>query len=221
MPKLDRFRTDFYLAGGTALALQIKHRVSVDFDLFSDDPIAARLLGVVEAVFATNRRELIVSNADELTVAIDGVKTTCLHCPFPALLPLRYEQQIPLLSVKEILATKACTIGRRGELKDYVDLYAGLKGEHATLREIIDLARRKYADAFNDRLFLEQRLYLDDIPDAPLFFLDRAVSRHDIQRYFSEAISLLRLAAWRTPRPERRGCLRRSSGLRGRRGGRW
>lgn len=131
-PKLSRFRTDFYLAGGTALALQITHRVSVDFDLFTDEPIPERLLRTVEKVFAVHDREVMVNNTDELTVGIDGVKTTFLCYPFPPLLPLRYEEPIPLLSVKEILATKAYTIGRRGEFKDYVDLYAGVKGGYAT-----------------------------------------------------------------------------------------
>lgn len=194
-PKLARFRTDFYLAGGTALALQIKHRVSVDFDLFSDDTIPKRLLREVDEVFAGNDREVMVNNADELTVGIAGVKLTFLHYPFPPYLPLRNDEPIPLLSIKEILATKAYTLGRRGEFKDYVDLYAGLKGRYATLPEIIDLARRKYKDAFNDRLFLEQLLYLDDVPEAPIVFLGKPESRDDIQRYLREAISRLKLAA--------------------------
>ena len=42
-PSLSRFR-GFYLAGGTALALQIGHRISVDFDLFSDDAVPRTLL---------------------------------------------------------------------------------------------------------------------------------------------------------------------------------
>jgi hypothetical protein len=194
-PKLARLRTDFYLAGGTALALQIKHRVSVDFDLFSDDPISRRLLGIVEEIFAANDREVMVNNADELSVVIDGVKFTLLHYPFVPCLPLRDEDPIPLLSVKEILATKAYTIGRRGEFKDYVDLYTGLKGGYATLREIIDLARKKYGDAFNDRLFLEQLVYLEDVPEAPIIFLEKPVGRAEIERYFSELISQFGLAA--------------------------
>jgi hypothetical protein len=194
-PKLARLRTDFYLAGGTALALQIKHRVSVDFDLFSDDPISRRLLGTVEGIFGRNDREVMVNNADELSVVIDGVKFTFLHYPFPVCLPLRDEDPIPLLSVKEILATKAYTIGRRGEFKDYVDLYAGLKGGYATLREIIDLARKKYGDAFNDRLFLEQLVYLEDVPEVPIIFLEKPVGRPEIDQYFSELISQFGLAA--------------------------
>lgn len=194
-PKLSRFRSDFYLAGGTALALQIKDRVSVDFDLFSDEPIGRRVLNIVEAVFAASDREMMVNNSDELSVGIDGVKFTFLHYPFPPCLPLRDEEPIPLLSVKEILATKAYTIGRRGEFKDYVDLYAGLKGGYATLGDVIDLARQKYGDAFNDRLFLEQLVYLDDVPEAPIVFLGKPVSRSEIESFFNQSVSSFRLAA--------------------------
>jgi predicted nucleotidyltransferase component of viral defense system len=188
-PKLARFRTDCYLAGGTALALQINHRVSIDFDLFSDEPIARQLLRLAESVFSESDREVMVNNTDELSMNIDGVKFTFLHYPFPLCMPLRDEEPIPLLSVKEILATKAYTIGRRSEFKDYVDLYAGLKDGHATLREVIDLARKKYGNAFNDRLFLEQLLHLEDTPEAPLVFLGAPIGRPEIEQFFSEAVS--------------------------------
>jgi hypothetical protein len=190
-PKLARFRTDFYLAGGTALALQINHRVSIDFDLFSDEPIARQLLRVVESVFAGSDREVMVNNTDELSMNIDSVRFTFLHYPFPLCLPLRDEEPIPLLPVKEILATKAYTIGRRSEFKDYVDLYAGLKGGHATLREVV---RKKYGDAFNDRLFLEQLVHLEDAPEAPLEFLGEPIGRPEMERFFNEAVSSFELA---------------------------
>lgn len=194
-PKLARFRTDFYLAGGTALALQIKHRMSVDFDLFSDRPIGRNVLHAVESVFADSEREVMANNADELTISIDGVKVTFLHYPFPLCLPLFDDAPIPLLSAKEILASKAYTIGRRGEFKDYVDLFAGLRGGYATLPELIALAQQKYGDAFNDRLFLEQLVYLDDVPDAPIVFLGTPVSRSEIERFFTDAVRSFGLAA--------------------------
>ena len=50
-PALTAF-DDFYLAGGTALALQIGHRLSVDFDLFCEGPIDRTLLSKVKKVFA-------------------------------------------------------------------------------------------------------------------------------------------------------------------------
>ena len=79
--KLNNF-DDFYLAGGTALALQIGHRISVDFDLFSDKEISKNLLPKVKRVFQDNKIIVSVNNPDELTVFINETKLTFLKYPF-------------------------------------------------------------------------------------------------------------------------------------------
>ena len=77
----------FYLAGGTALALQIGHRVSVDFDLFSDAEIKRSLLPSLRTVFPNASIAPLVNNADELTALVDTVKVTFLTYPFPTIDP--------------------------------------------------------------------------------------------------------------------------------------
>ena len=121
LPSLGKFE-DFYLAGGTALALQIGHRISVDFDLFSEKEISKNLLAKVKRVFENKTVISSVNNPDELTVFINGVKTTFLKYTFPVQNKLIDYNGIKLLGAKEIAATKAYTIGRRGTIKDYVDL---------------------------------------------------------------------------------------------------
>ena len=84
---LSRF-PGFYLAGGTALALQIGHRVSVDFDLFSDKEIERSLLPHVQRVFSDGASIApLINNPDELTVLVDDVKITFLKYPFPTFDP--------------------------------------------------------------------------------------------------------------------------------------
>jgi len=56
---------DFYLAGGTALALQIGHRVSVDLDFFSDKPIKKTLLKDIEDFFENLNWSVIEKNFSE------------------------------------------------------------------------------------------------------------------------------------------------------------
>jgi len=121
LPALPAFG-GFYLSGGTALALQIGHRRSVDFDLFSSDPIADTLFADAHRVFAPGALTPLVDNVDQLTFLVDGVKITFLAYPFPLLEPLVSFDGLSMLSVREIGATKAYTIGRRGTYKDYVDL---------------------------------------------------------------------------------------------------
>jgi len=192
-PTLSRFR-GFYLAGGTALALQIGHRVSVDFDLFCDDAIPRSVFERVQRVFAGAELSPLVNNADELTVLVNGVKITFLTYPFPAREPFVRYDDVLLLSVREIATTKAYTIGRRGSFKDYVDLYFVIAEERATLAGIIAGAERKFGADFNSRLFLEQLVYLADLDDTEVQFIKPVVTAEEIQTFFEERIREIAVA---------------------------
>jgi len=191
-PKLSNFR-DFHLAGGTALALQIGHRISVDFDLFSEKEIPENLFDKVKRVFSEHSVFLSVNDKNELTVFIDDIKTTFLRYPFPVFLDLVDCQGIKLLNVKEIAAAKTYAIGRRGSYKDYIDLYFIISEKHSLLSEIVDLAERTYGGEFNSRLFLEQLVYLEDIKDTEINFLKRKISKEELERFFGEKVSEMKL----------------------------
>lgn len=193
-PKLSPFKDDFYLAGGTALALQIGHRVSVDFDFFSDAHIKKTLLSAVEEVCGVRASEVFVNKSTELTLKIAGVKCTFLEYPFPKLLPLILGEFVNLLSPKEILVTKAYTIGRRGSFKDYVDLYIGIREGISQIEEIMALAREKYGEVFNDRLFLEQLVFVDDLDEVPLEMKNGPTpTKKQIVGFFSTEIQKIKL----------------------------
>ncbi len=193
LPSLPAFG-GFYLAGGTSLALQIGHRVSVDFDFFSPEPIPRELFAKAKQVFATSTIAPLVNNVDELTILVDNVKLTFLTYPFPFIEPLVRMAELSLLSVAEIGATKAYTIGRRGSYKDYVDLFYILSEHHASLQEVIAMAEHKCAREFNSRLFAEQLLYVDDVHDYQIDFLKMPVSPEEITAFFRREIERLPLA---------------------------
>jgi hypothetical protein len=67
--KLSTFE-NFYLAGGTALALLIGHRISVDFDLFTNEEIPRNLLDKVKRIYPNNKLSPSVNSKEELTVFI-------------------------------------------------------------------------------------------------------------------------------------------------------
>lgn len=190
--KLRNF-SDFYLAGGTALALQIGHRKSADFDFFSEQEISEDLLGRVKKNFSQNSVSPSVNNRDELTVFIDGVKTTFLKYPFPVFLELVGHEGIKLLSIKEIAATKTYTIGRRGSYKDYIDLFFIISKGHSDLNEIIELSEKKYGSEFNSRLFLEQLIYLEDVKDTEIIFLGQVIGKKEVESFFRKKIGEIRL----------------------------
>lgn len=182
---------DFYLAGGTALALQLGHRVSVDFDLFSENKIREDFIREVEKKFYGKRLEISVSNADELTILADSVKVTFLYYPFRLLYSLTTFQNIKLTFVNDIASMKAYTIGRRGSFKDYVDLYFILK-DGFSLEQIITDAEKKYESAFNARLFMEQLVYLKDLEDTKIIFLREKIEIADLQQFFEQEIKKIK-----------------------------
>jgi hypothetical protein len=185
--------SSFYLAGGTALALQIGHRKSIDFDFFSDGEILKDLFMKVKKIFEDATVTASVNNSDELTVFIDDIKTTFLKYPFAAILDFADYEGVKLLSIKEIAATKAYTIGRRGSLKDYVDLYFVISEGHASLNEIIEIAEKKYGNDFNTRLFLEQLLYLEDVEDERIVFIKKEIERNEMKGFFEAKIKKIEL----------------------------
>lgn len=190
--KLSNF-SGFYLAGGTALALQMGHRKSADFDLFSKEEIDKNILDKVKRVFPQNSVSLSVDNPDELTILIDGTKITFLKYPFPLFSGLVDCEGVKLLSIKEIAATKAYTIGRRGSYKDYIDLYFIVSESYSNLNEIIELAEKKFGGEFNSRLFLEQLVYLEDVKDTEIIFLKQAINKKELKDFFQEKIGEIKI----------------------------
>lgn len=187
LPNLKKF-TDFYLVGGTALALQIGHRISVDFDLFSDREIPSVLLNKVRKVFAGFKVITIINHAEQLSVHVGNTRVDFVKYSFPLISKLKVFNGIKILTVKEIAAMKAYTLGRRGTFKDYVDLYFILKDGYATLEEIKRIAGKKYKSEFNFRLFLEQLIYLEDIKDVEIEFLKQEVNKNKLQNFFNEKV---------------------------------
>ena len=183
--------SDFYLAGGTGLALQLGHRVSVDFDLFWGKEISKDLLAKVEKVFENLRLEVRLNHSEQLTVVVSGVNLSFVKYPFPLLLDLINYQGGKILPILEIGAMKAYTLGRRATFKDYVDLFFVLKSN--PLEEIINLAQKKYQDKFDPRLFLEQLIYLEDVQEEKLVFLKEAVSKAEIANFFQQKVKEIKL----------------------------
>ena len=183
--KLNEF-PDFYLAGGTALALQIGHRISVDFDLFSKKDILPTLLQKARRVFKYSKIKIILNHSEQLSITINGIKIDFVKYKFSLISGLKEFKNVKLSQVSEIAAMKAYTLNYRGTYKDYVDLYFILKNKCTTLKEIKKIAEKKYKDDFNFRLFLEQLIYLGDIIPEKIEFLGKRVSKAEIENFFQK-----------------------------------
>ena len=182
----------YYLAGGTALALQINHRESFDFDLFKNSQVKFSVKQKIIKEFNDCKIQTLVDTSDELTLVLDnGIKITLLNYYWDPIFPLiKFKGFVPLLSIKDISATKAYALGRRGNYRDYFDLYVILKNKLAGLKDIVKYCQKKYGDIFSERMFLEHVTYTGDIDEGVKlrFVSEKKVSPQKITAFFREQI---------------------------------
>jgi hypothetical protein len=170
LPLIGKFSKNFGLVGGTAVALQIGHRRSIDFDLFSPSKFGNQsLLNQILDFKAPN--EIIVNKLGELTLTLNGVKFTFFRFPYNIVYSENLAGIIKMPSLLTLAAMKAFAIGQRSKWKDYVDMYFILK-VYYSVGEISAAGKKEFGDQFNEKLFRSQLAYFDDISYAePVEFL--------------------------------------------------
>jgi len=187
-PRFGKF-SDFYLVGGTALALQIGHRISFDFDFFSKKELPINFLQKVRRIFPGSSAEVIYKEArEQITLSLDGIKTTFFHYPYPVIDKFAEYQGVPLATVREIAAMKAFSIGKRLSYKDYIDWYFLLSEKYVSLRQVIKLANKKFNGDFNARLFLGQLVSVADVPTQKIDFLRDAIDKKTVQNFLEKTV---------------------------------
>ena len=161
LPLVGEFKREYYLVGGTAIALYLGHRRSIDFDLFKYASLNRKRN--VEKVRSFGYEPLIVWNVtDQMNLVINDVKLTFFQYPFLIQANNVFEERIRIPDLLDLAAMKAYALGRRSKWKDYVDLYFLLK-EKYTLETISQRANEIYGNLFSDKLFRSQLSYFEDV----------------------------------------------------------
>lgn len=164
------FIHDFYLAGGTGLALYLGHRFSVDLNFFSPKQIAV----------AAHQRLMLREKLDDLSFSItidkDGTFTAIWHGvgisffrlqSYPLVQPTLLVADIQVASLEEIGAMKLAAIIDRGTRKDQVDLYFIL--QHTTIESLFQVAAVKYAQVHSFAFSATRALaYFEDAEALPM-----------------------------------------------------
>ncbi len=137
--------SDTYLAGGTAVALYLGHRISIDIDLFTEKefysgPIISSLKEryMVEVV-STAEKDTFITN-------INKVRLSLFRYPYPLLEPTNYnpDLKVYIASQTDIAVMKTIAIAQRGTAKDFVDLRAMISAYGLSLQFLISQIHKKY-----------------------------------------------------------------------------
>ena len=161
LPLMKKFKREFYLAGGTAIALQVGHRRSIDFDMFklSDLNITAlfKKIDATKIPYTVTRRV-----SEQINLNIQSVMVTFFQCPFPIEAKNVFEQSFRLPDLLSLAAMKAYALGRRSKWKDYVDIYFLLR-DFFTFDQITQKADALFGQMFSDKLFRAHLSFHQDI----------------------------------------------------------
>jgi len=180
----DMVFKDFFLVGGTALALQIGHRLSIDLDLFSTQPFDNQELESYLTEIYRFQTDYVATNT--LKGFIRNIKVDFITHAHPLVNPLIVEETLLLASLEDIGAMKLNAIAHSGNRqKDFYDLYFLL--EYHPLIDFLNAYQIKYANS-NPVIPLKAITWFEDIDfeiEKPM--LKRPVSFEEVKSRLLEA----------------------------------
>jgi hypothetical protein len=154
---------DLLLVGGTSLALQIGHRISIDIDLFGKVEMNTIELNKILSSYGEIVKIQQTNNIHIFT--LNGVKTDIVNYSYPWIREHVSSGGLRLASKEDIAAMKLSAITGRGTKKDFVDLYFLLR--YFTLSDMMSFYQEKYADG-SIFMVLRSLSYFDDAEEDPM-----------------------------------------------------
>lgn len=160
------------LAGGTALALQIGHRISIDLDFFS--PRNLNLEEVKRSFDIYPESFELSSSKSIIAYSINKVKVDVVNYGYPPLYPYCIENDIILYSLQDIAAMKLEAIKGRGKKRDFYDLFFLLQA--FTLGEMLEFNLKKF-NSRNPFMVLKSLSYFVDAENDPEIEVPEGVNK--------------------------------------------
>ena len=173
------------LVGGTALALQLGHRKSVDLDMFGDfSAEGIEIRDTLEEQFSVS----VIKESKNIKIyQVDGIKVDLVnYSRYPWIDNPIEEDGITLAGIKDIAAMKVAAIIGRGTKKDFIDMNRLL--QIYSLKEILDMYMQKYPDG---SLFIAMKSlsYFEDAESDPMPFMFDDIDWEIVKSNIREAIA--------------------------------
>jgi hypothetical protein len=181
----------FYLAGGTAAALHLGHRISVDLDFFGPEPFDSAQLAAQLSDLGKFRLERLAE--DTLLGELRGIRISFFRYRYPLIAEPVSVLGITVASLEDLAAMKLDAISRRGTRRDFIDLYF-IAQSGLALPEALQWYQRKYAGLNLNLVHLVKSLaYFADAEADPMPQMLVDLSWDEVKRFFErEARSLFK-----------------------------
>ncbi len=183
----DAHLQQFYLVGGTALALMVGHRISIDIDLFTDKEFdTAQMVKYLSANYET---ELKSTGKNSITGFLEGIKFDLIAHQYPNVKPVINLEGIRMLSLHDIAAMKVnAIVGNGTRVKDFLDVHFLLK--NITYEEMINAYLKKYPDV-SANMARSSLLYHKDIDfTVPVTMIKDGLKWKEVDRSIRSAIAV-------------------------------
>jgi hypothetical protein len=176
----------FYLAGGTALAVQLGHRESIDLDWFCqtnffNQEIKAKLSKL-------GNFQVVGESEGTINGLVDNVRVSFLRYQYKSLFPLVDFEKIKMADERDIAAMKIDAISSRGSKKDFIDIFFLLK--KYSLEEIIGFFEKKYANInYNKLHILKSLVYFEEADNEPMPIMIQDISWEKVKKDIQEKVN--------------------------------
>jgi hypothetical protein len=180
---------DAYLAGGTAAALQLGHRISVDFDFFT----AKEFVPKVFSHKLSNLGSFDEEQAGKGTVLgkFKGIKFSLFVYKYPLIFPVLSYSALRVADIRDIAAMKIDAIAGRGAKRDFIDLYFICKTGYR-LDEILTFYHKKYGRVASNLIHIQKSLvFFSDAESEEMPRMLKEVGWEEIKKYFEVEIKKL------------------------------
>ncbi len=184
----ESYLSNFVLAGGSALALHIKHRKSEDLDFFTYEDNVFNIHKIQKLIKKLNGKIVNISDI-QIDALIDGVKITFFDAKWAFLKPKNIGN-FNLSTLEQIAIMKTNVLFLRAKYRDYYDLY--FLAKQFGIKEIFEMSEN-VLDGINFKLFAAALLYIDDIEDENIDYLEpvQKISLKQIRDFFENELKKL------------------------------
>ncbi len=180
---------DAYLAGGTAAALQLGHRISVDLDFFTTREFTPRALSAELSRLGSFDEE----QADRGTLlgAFNGIRFSLFIYEYPLIFPPVEYLSLSIADIRDIAAMKIDAIATRGAKRDFLDLYFICKADYR-LAEILDSYNKKYGKLASNSIHIQKSLvFFNDAETDTMPRMLQEVEWEEVKKYFENEVKKL------------------------------
>src|SRR3989344_3959250 len=185
----SRVLDDAYLAGGTALALQIGHRVSYDLDFFTQKKFKPQVIIKKISQIKSYYHEKVGEGT--ILGRLGDVKFSFFYYPYPLFKKTTKFKNINLASIADIAAMKIAAISERGTKRDFIDFYFIL--QKISVNKALYFYERRYKTLSSNLLHIKKSLvYFADAKEEPMPKMIILTSWKEVKNFFQREIKKIK-----------------------------